>query len=95
MTKVSHITGKKLGGVLKFRMKMGKKMEKIWVGVQILSGKNPKYGKNLVVGVILGQFGKIYHTFPGYFPDPPPVSLRKYILMPTISENTKAKATVP
>ena len=48
-------------------------MEKIWVGVKDLGEKNPKYGKNLVVGVILGQFGKIYHTFPGFFPDPPPL----------------------
>ena len=38
----------------------GEKIEKIGVGVKILSGKNPKYGKILVVGVILGQFGKIY-----------------------------------
>ena len=46
-------------------------MEKIWVGVKNLGGKNPKYGKNLVVGVILGQFWKIYHTFLGFFPYPP------------------------
>ena len=42
------------------------------MGVKNLSGKNPKYGKNLVVGVILDQFRKMYHTFPGFFPDPPP-----------------------
>ena len=38
-------------------------VEKIWVGVKILGGKNPKKGKNLGVGVILDRFGKIYHTF--------------------------------
>ena len=46
-------------------------MEKMGVGVKNSGGKNPKYGKNLVVGVILGQFRKIYHTFLGYFPDSP------------------------
>ena len=41
------------------------------MGVKNFGGKNPKYGKNLVVGVILDQFGKMYHTFPGFFPDHP------------------------
>ena len=42
-------------------------VEKIWVGVKILGGKNPKNGKNLGVGVILDWFGKIYHTFIRFF----------------------------
>ena len=57
-------------GVIFFLEKM-RKSEKIWVGVKNFGGKNPKYGKNLVVGVILDQFGKMYHTLPGFFPDPP------------------------
>ena len=41
------------GGCKKNRGKM-QKSKKIRVGVQNLGGKNPKYGKNPVVGVILG-----------------------------------------
>ena len=51
---------------------MGGGNGKIMGECQKFEWKNPKYGKNLVVGVILGQFGKIYHTFPGFFPGPPP-----------------------
>ena len=66
-------------GVKKIAEKM-QKSEKIRVGVQNLGGKNPKYGKNPVVGVILGCFGKIDRTFLGFFPYPPPLDTGKKIL---------------
>ena len=41
-------------------------------GCQKFWWKKSKIWKNLVVGVIWGQFGKIYQMFLGFFPDPPP-----------------------
>ena len=38
-------------------------MEKIWVGVKNLGGKNPKYGKNMVVAG--GDQSKIPGTYGG------------------------------
>ena len=47
-------------------------MEENMDGCERFEWKNPKYGADLGVGVMLGQFGKIYHTFSEIFPGPPP-----------------------
>ena len=39
------------------------------VGVQKYMEKIPENGKNMVGGYIFGYFGKIQHTFHGFFPD--------------------------
>ena len=46
-------------------------MEKMGVGVKNSGGKNPKYGKNLVVGAKSAGLGK--RTIPSwnFFPTPP------------------------
>ena len=48
-------------------------MEKMGVGVKNSRGKNPKYGKNLVVGAKSGGFGKMSIPSWNFFPTPPPV----------------------
>ena len=39
------------------------KMEKIWVGLKIFGGKNPKTGKVCRRGLDLGRFREIDHNF--------------------------------
>ena len=53
-------------------------MEKMGVGVKNSGGKNPKYGKNLVVGEKSGGFGKMIIPSWNFFPTPPCV--RVYFL---------------
>ena len=53
-------------------------MEKMGVGVKNSGGKNPKYGKNLVVGEKSGGFGKMIIPSWNFFrpPSPPVPKLR-------------------
>ena len=41
------------------------------VGVKKIMEKIHEIGKNMVGGVFFGRFGKIQHTFQGFFPGPP------------------------
>ena len=65
------IAGKILGGCLQIWPKINQKMEKMGVGVENSGGKNPKYGKNLVVGEKSGGFWKMIIPSWNFFPTPP------------------------
>ena len=54
-------------------------MEKMGVGVKNSGGKNPKYGKNLVVGEKSGGFGKMIIPSWNFFPTPPELTGIKQI----------------
>ena len=48
------------------------------MGVKKIMEKIHDIGKYMVGGDFFGRFGKIQHTFQGFFPGPPPASMRNF-----------------